>query len=245
METTLNRLAPWAIVNATGLVPGNAPDRASARRGWGHGSPALATALASVYAAREVALLTFSSHAVFDGAKGTPYAESDAMAPTGVMGRAQAAADTVVSATYPSALIARSGPLFSPWDDGDDGDDGGDLDSDRIVAHRDDVVSPTYAPDLIHACLDLLIDSEGGVWHLANAGAMDWEEFVRRVGDGPRTERFTRAALSEPSPTRRTRRAIRRTLTSERGLLLPPLDDAINRYTHERGSWPDDVRLVG
>jgi len=239
VETTLNRLAPWAIVNATGLVPGNAPGRASARRGWGRGSPALTTALATVCAAREVALLTFSSHAVFDGSKGTPYAESDALAPTGVMGRAQAAADTVVSATYPSALIARSGPLFSPWDDGDDGGDDGGLDSDRIVAHRDDVVSATYAPDLIHACLDLLIDGEGGVWHLANAGAMDWEEFVRRVGDGPR------AALSEPSPTRRTRRAMRRTLTSERGLLLPPLDDAINRYAHERGSWPDDVRLVG
>ena len=239
MVDTLNRLAPWAIVNATGLVAGNAPGRASARRGWGRGSPALTTALATVCAAREVALLTFSSHAVFDGSKGTPYAESDALAPTGVMGRAQAAADTVVSATYPSALIARSGPLFSPWDDGDDGGDDGGLDSDRIVAHRDDVVSATYAPDLIHACLDLLIDSEGGVWHLANAGAMDWEEFVRRVGDGPR------AALSEPSPTRRTRRAMRRTLTSERGLLLPPLDDAINRYAHERGSWPDDVRLVG
>ncbi len=74
--------------------------------------------------------------------------------------------------------------------------------------------------------------------YLANAGAMGWDAFARRVGDGPRTERFTSAALSETSPTRRT-------LTSERGLLLPPLDDAINRYTHERGSWPDNVRLVG
>ena len=30
------------------------------------------------------------------------------------------------------------------------------------------MVSPTYVPDLVHASLDLLIDGEHGLWHLAN-----------------------------------------------------------------------------
>ena len=38
----------------------------------------------------------------------------------------------------------------------------------------DVVISPTYVPDLTHAALDLLIDGEGGLWHLANQGAVSW-----------------------------------------------------------------------
>src|SRR5205807_1956944 len=31
---------------------------------------------------------------------------------------------------------------------------------------------PTYIPDLVNACLDLLIDRECGVWHLTTGGAI-------------------------------------------------------------------------
>jgi dTDP-4-dehydrorhamnose reductase len=38
------------------------------------------------------------------------------------------------------------------------------------------VVSQAYLSDLVHAALDLIIDGESGIWHLANGGAMRWFE---------------------------------------------------------------------
>jgi len=34
-------------------------------------------------------------------------------------------------------------------------------------------------PDLAHACPDLLLDGNGGIWHLANAGEMSYAELAR------------------------------------------------------------------
>jgi dTDP-4-dehydrorhamnose reductase len=50
-----------------------------------------------------------------------------------------------------------------------------------FVAAGDSVISPTYVPDLVHTCLDLLIDGEKGVWHLANSGAVTWADLARRA----------------------------------------------------------------
>src|SRR3712207_8890966 len=50
----------------------------------------------------------------------------------------------------------------------------------EFYAANDTVVSPTYVPDLVNACLDLLIDEESGVWHLANSGALTWAELADR-----------------------------------------------------------------
>lgn len=59
--------------------------------------------------------------------------------------------------------------------------------SDRLIEQSDNVlVSPTYVPDLVHACLDLLIDGESGIWHVYNQGRVTWSQLVRiaaeRVG---------------------------------------------------------------
>ena len=75
----------------------------------------------------------------------------------------------------------------------------------------DDVrVSPTYVPDLVDACLDLLIDGESGLWHLANAGDVSWAEFAPQAAaarDGPpaRCARFAarrRGRAQRARPTR-------------------------------------------
>ena len=89
------------------------------------------------------------------------------------------------------------------------------------------MVSPTYVPDLANAALDLLIDRERGVWHLANGGAVSWLEFVRRGAAlaGVDTTRLR----EEEEPVARPYRV----LGSQRGMLLPPLDDALPRYIAE------------
>ena len=68
-----------------------------------------------------------------------------------------------------------------------------------LVASRDAVVSPTYVLDLVHASLDLLIDGERGIWHLANRGALDWAALARRA-------RRQRAARPPVRPSARAAR---------------------------------------
>ncbi|OKH26343.1 sugar nucleotide-binding protein [Chroogloeocystis siderophila] len=47
-----------------------------------------------------------------------------------------------------------------------------------FVAAEDVVISPTYVPDLVNTSLDLLIDGESGLWHLANRGVIAWAELA-------------------------------------------------------------------
>jgi dTDP-4-dehydrorhamnose reductase len=45
------------------------------------------------------------------------------------------------------------------------------------------LVSPTYVPDLCHTTLDLLVDGEKGLWHVANQGRMSWYDLALRVAE--------------------------------------------------------------
>jgi dTDP-4-dehydrorhamnose reductase len=192
--------------------------------------------LAAACARRGARLLTFSSDLVFDGRKAAPYVEGDSPAPLGVYGRSKAEAETRVLQTLPSgALVVRTGPLF--------GAPGGNGDAVSramsalargcpVPAASDTVISPTYAPDLAAACLDLLLGGERGLWHLANRGETTWADFLRRAAeraglDAAGVEDCPGAALGHAAP--RPRYSV---LGSERdgGSPLPPLDDALARY---------------
>jgi dTDP-4-dehydrorhamnose reductase len=96
------------------------------------------------------------------------------------------------------------------------------------------VVSPTYVPDLVNVTLDLLIDGESGLWHLANAGAIAWADLAREVAvlaglDHTYIHARPASELDWTAP-----RPAYSALTSERGILLPSLDKAIGRYLDER-----------
>jgi dTDP-4-dehydrorhamnose reductase len=96
------------------------------------------------------------------------------------------------------------------------------------------IVSPTYVPDLVKACLDLLIDRESGIWHLSNGAAMSWAELARRACeaagiDASGLEERPSHELGMAAP-----RPLHSALASERGLLLPSFDDALARYLRER-----------
>jgi dTDP-4-dehydrorhamnose reductase len=111
----------------------------------------------------------------------------------------------------------------------------------RFVAADDAFVSPTYVPDLVHACLDLLIDGERGVWHLANAGATDWATWARRAAqlvglDPTYVESCSTEALGLAAP--RPRYSV---LASERGTLLQSFDNALASYLRDcEVSWADN-----
>ncbi|HEU4883457.1 MAG TPA: SDR family oxidoreductase [Longimicrobium sp.] len=232
----LDGIRPWAVVNTAGYVRVDEaeaePDRCLRENADG------AAVLAMECAARGLPLVTFSSDLVFDGRKGAPYVESDPVAPLNTYGRSKAEAEARVMDAHSAALVVRTSAFFGPWD----------AHNFVTVARRemaagrpfiaadDATVSPTYVPDLANACLDLLIDGERGIWHLATPGAITWAELARRTAELAGVD----ARTLQPRPTRQfgfpAPRPLYTALASERGWPLPPLDDALGRFVRE---WQD------
>jgi len=107
-----------------------------------------------------------------------------------------------------------------------------------FAATPDQVITPTYVPDLVHATLDLLIDGERGIWHVANGEPLSWLDLARRAAelagiDASRLESVPAAALQLPAA-----RPANSALGSERGALLPSIDVALEHYLQ-------DCRLEG
>ncbi len=215
---------PWAVVNAAGYVRVSDAERDRDRcfRENADGPAELARVCRRI----GVALVTFSSDLVFAGTGRRPHVESDRPAPATVYGASKAEAERRVGEILPEALIVRTSAFFGPWDRSN-------ILTRALAALRagrdwtvpSGMVSPTYVPDLANAALDLLIDGERGIWHLANQDAVSWLEFVRRG-----------AALAGVDATRLHEEQVAGRYTvlgSERGALLPPLDDALARYIAE------------
>lgn len=233
VDRTLTDLKPWAVINAAGYVrvddAEREPDACLRINAIG---PAI---LADACAIRGIELLTFSSDLVFDGTRAAPYVESDIVSPLNVYGRSKAEAEARVLQVHPTSLVVRTSAFFGPWDEYNfltialrtlaSGQ--------PFLAATDSVVSPTYVPDLVNASLDLLIDGECGLWHLANSGQSSWADLAKfaakqRGLDVNRIEACSMQALSLLAP-----RPSYSVLGSERGVLLPPLENAIDRYFHE------------
>ncbi len=233
VAAALERYKPWAVVNAAGFARVDAAegDPEGCRRANAAGPVALAAACA----ARGMGLVTFSSDLVFDGRAGRPYREGDAVAPLSVYGAAKAEAEREVLARHPGALVVRAGAVFGPWDERNFVSSalrtlrGGGM----FAAPEDLTVTPSYLPDLVGATLDLLVDREAGVWHLANPDALTWADLAReaagRAGLDPRGVRGRPAAdLGFVAP-----RPAYSALGSDRGPHLPPLADGLDRYLRE------------
>jgi len=230
----LDEVAPWAVVNAAGYVRVDDAERESNRcfRENVQGPECLARSCH----ARGIAFVTFSSDLVFDGGQRVPYAESDAPRPLNTYGHSKRQSEERVLASHPAALVVRTSSFFGPWDTSNF--------LDHILAAlerrespwalEDVTVSPTYVPDLVSSCLDLLIDAESGLWHLTNAGSLTWLELARQAAgwagldaERVRGRALARAGLAAPRPRFTA-------LRSERGSPLPPLGDALERFLQER-----------
>ena len=205
-----------------------------------------AATLAAACAERGISLLTFSSDLVFDGTAKQPYPESAPTSPLNVYGWSQAEAEELIKKLHPAALIVRTSAFFSPWDEHNfvtaalralaSGE--------TFTAADDAIVSPTYVPDLVNVSLDLLIDGERGIWHLANSGAVTWAELARRAAqvaglDASGVQGCATRAL-DGTTARRPNYSV---LGSERGALLPSLDEALARYVSEcAASWTSELQ---
>jgi dTDP-4-dehydrorhamnose reductase len=234
VEAAIVRYKPWAIVNAGGYVRVDDAEDDVERCMLENASGPTVLALAAIRHA--LRFMTFSSDLVFDGNTDRPYVESDKVAPLGVYGRSKADAERRVLDSDPQALIIRTSAFFGPWDQHNFVTQALDaLGNGRpFAAAADQVVTPTYVPDLVHTCLDLLIDRECGVWHLTSGTAMTWAELAQQACaaagvDASGLELRTGAELGN-----RAARPRNSAMSSERGMLLPSFQDALGRYLHER-----------
>ncbi len=234
VERAVRETDAWAVVNAAGYVRVDDAEHDAAAC---HRLNALAAeSLAQACAVADIPLVAFSSDLVFDGEKDAAYVESDPVSPLNAYGRSKAECEARVLAANPSALVVRTAAFFGPWDEwnfitrtlaslalGVPVDAADDL-----------VVSPTYVPDLVHTTLDLLIDGERGVWHLANAGETSWAELARAAARGADLdETLVRGRPhTEIGLVARRPRAV--PLASERGHVMPPLEAALGAYLSER-----------
>jgi dTDP-4-dehydrorhamnose reductase len=227
---------PWAVINTAGYVrvaeAEREPDACFRENARG------AEVLAEACAKAGIPLVTFSSDLVFDGRAGRAYGESDAINPTCVYGASKAEAEQRVLAAHPRALVVRTSAFFGPWDRynfvwqvlntlaaGD-----------RVEAGID-IVSPTYVPDLVHGVLDLLIDGGTGLWHITNPGAISWRDLAVRAAEGAGFSADRVAPAPDGAP-------LNTALATERGILLPPLESAIERFFRDSEvSWGADDPL--
>jgi dTDP-4-dehydrorhamnose reductase len=230
---------PWAMVNAAGFArPAAAEmDPEACRRINLDGSAVLAAACA----AAGIQLLAWSTHLVFDGCQRQPYLEGDAPAPRSLYAASKLESEQVVLTTCPQALVVRAGPLFAPCDRGKMA---------ALALHTvprgrhfkaaDDVtISPSYLPHLIAAALDLLIDGECGIWHLANQGAITHADFARALFRGARLAVDWVRGVPATQIGWLAPRPVYSVLGSSRGALMPSLDQAMADYFE---AAPEDSR---
>jgi len=230
VREALARHRPWAVINAAGFVRvADAERERDACFAWNAEGP---ENLARACADADIPLVTFSSDLVFDGRLGRDYAEDDPVSPACVYGESKAEAERRVLAATGRALVVRTAAFFGPWDAHNfawrmlSALERGE----PVEACPRTFVSPTFVPDLCHAALDLLIDGETGLWHLANQGRISWHGFARRIAEGAGYDPdLVRAAPAEES--------LSTALTSKRGAPLRPFGEALD-------SWLRDVRLA-
>jgi dTDP-4-dehydrorhamnose reductase len=157
-------------------------------------------------------LLALSTDYVFDGTKGSPYAEQDLPNPLNPYGESKLAAERLVAHELPDHLIVRTQWLYGPGGKNFVASmvararTGGEL---RVVA--DQWGSPTYTRDLARGLWQAALSPARGLVHLTNAGAATWadlaEAALRAAGlDSVPVQRLS--AADWPTPTVRPRYSV-------------------------------------
>jgi dTDP-4-dehydrorhamnose reductase len=187
-------------------------------------------------AAREAGsrLLFVSTDYVFDGSKRSPYEISDTRNPTSVYGESKARAEEQLLEILPEVCIARTSWLFGT---------GGKcfpatilkLASTRpeISVVNDQCGSPTFAPDLSSALVELCRASAHGIVHVTNSGNCTWHEFATEI-----VRLSGLSTIVKPVDSNQFSRPARRPAYSvlspaslhAYGIHMPEWQDALRRY---------------
>lgn len=218
LEAEVVRLEPDVIINCAARtdVDGCELDPGLALKVNADGAENVARAAASA----GCRMLHVSTDFVFDGSKGTPYAETDPPAPLSVYGRTKLEGERRIAEVHDDHLIVRSSWLFGRGRGNFvDAIRARALGGQRLRAVHDQFGSPTYVLDLAQALLRLLSIDHRGIVHFANRGTCSRHELAVAV-----------AAIVCPRPT-----PVEPIGTGEAGRLAPrPANSALDTTLYAR-----------
>ena len=100
----------------------------------------------------------------------------------------------------------------------------------RYFAANDKIISPTYVPDLVNNCLDLIIDNERGVWHLVNSTALTSAEFALQAAHAGELNASLIKSFPESKLGLKAKKTAYSVLASENEISMPCLKHALPRY---------------
>ena len=157
------------------------PDRAHAVNAKGAGD------LARWCASHQARMLQISTDYVFDGAKSTPYVESDAPAPLNTYGSSKLAGEQLVQSLCPESLILRVSGLYGVHECRDKGANfvdkmielAGSRDFLRVV--DDEFLTPTSTAELARQITPLLDSQLTGIAHASAQGSCSWYRFAAAI----------------------------------------------------------------
>lgn len=234
---------PAIVFNLAGFTDVGAAERPEHHDEAQRLNAALPEALAHACARAEIPLVHVSTDYVFDGAKRDPYLETDPVAPLQVYGRTKLDGERAVLAAHPNALVIRVSTLYGPgrpqkpaYVDAILGQalpyevTGGGV----LEVVEAPVSSPTYAPDVAEALLDLADRNVTGLVHVVNDGAASRLELARAtLAASYLADRVI--VKTKPEPAGSLRRPAYSVLDTARlrsllGRALPPWRDALSRY---------------
>jgi len=185
-RSILEALQPTCVVNTAAY---NLVDRAEedGRSAFALNAEAVGS-LAVVCQAVGARLVHFSTDYVFDGAKRTPYLETDSPRPLSVYGESKLAGERLALERCERTVIFRVCGLFGLA--GSLGTGKGNFVETMLRLARegrplrvvsDQVLCPSYTLDLARKVWAVLPKAAHPIYHLTNGGQTSWYEFARRA----------------------------------------------------------------
>jgi dTDP-4-dehydrorhamnose reductase len=183
-RSTLQALRPTCVINTAAY---NLVDRAEddGRSAFALNAEAVG-ALATICQSIGARLAHFSTDYVFDGAKRTPYLETDPPRPLSVYGESKLAGERLALERCERTVIFRVCGLFGLA--GSRGQGKGNFVETMLRLARegrplvsDQVLCPSYTLDLARKVWAVLPKTVQPIYHLTNAGQTSWFDFARRA----------------------------------------------------------------
>jgi dTDP-4-dehydrorhamnose reductase len=185
VEEAVANTDPQVVVNAAAY---NQVDIAEKEALTAYQTNALAVRnLAMACRQADARLVHYSTDYVFDGAKGSPYVETDQTHPLGAYAVSKLAGELYAQAYLTDPLIIRTSGVFGP----------GGMFTPRgnfvevmlrmakanqpIRVVRDHVASPTYAPAMAVRTIDMLERNMRGIYHLGGGEPISWYDYARLI----------------------------------------------------------------
>ena len=184
----MHEVRPDLVINAAAYT---AVDKAESEPDLAHLVNAVGAGnLAYAAQAAGIPIIQLSTDYVFDGAKGSPYFETDLPAPVSIYGRTKLAGERTAAKVCPHHLILRTAWVYSPFGHN----------FVKTMLHLaetrleigvvdDQIGSPTYAPHLAEAILQISLgiaerpadEVPWGIYHLAGRGETTWCGLARTI----------------------------------------------------------------